>query len=375
MLRLDWHKTFYIAVLMLSLTLIGAGLAQDDDDDDIPEGCPRSQGYWVNHPDDWVDITITIGSTTYTQDELLTMMPGGGDATQILLVQLVAAKLNIATGTTSPVAEALVMQAEALLAGLDEDDAFDVAPSSAIGQVLIELAGTLDDFNSGLLVVDCPVNVEETPEATPEVTATIAPEATAEATPEATAEMTPEVTVEATAEVTMAATAEVTPEMTPEVTMEPDEDGDIIIVIEGPVQSININIITIYNINIVLQPDEPLLTVIRIGDIIRVEGELSRNDDDDDDDDILLFNAPITIIAITIIIVDVDVVVNVDGSVWRDYGDCSNSPPSWAPASGWRARCEVPDITINIGGGNQGGGNQGGGDSGGMGMGDSGSGS
>ncbi len=382
MFRLAWHKFFYLTVVILALGLIGAGLAQDDDDDDVPDGCPRGQGYWANHPDAWVDITITIGTTIYTQDDLQEMLPGGGgDATQILLVQLVAAKLNIANGTASPVAEALVTQAEALLADLENDDVFDVQPSSATGQVLIALAGTLDDFNSGILIVGCPV-IEETPEATPEVTATATPEGTAEATAEATVEATAEATVEATAEATVEATAEATlettPEVTPEVTMEPDDDGDIIIIIEGPVQSININIITIYNINIQMRADDPLLTVIRIGDIIRVEGEIPGGDDDDGGD-IILIGSSITIIAITVIIVDVDVVI-VDGVIWRDYGDCGNPPPPWAPANGWRRRCETPQ---NNGGGNQGGGNNGGGNNGGgnngggngMGMGDSGSGS
>jgi hypothetical protein len=276
------------------------------------------------------------------------MLPGGGgDATQILLVQLVAAKLNIANGTASPVADALVAQAEALLADLEEDDAFEMQPSSATGQILIDLAEILEDFNSGILVIGCPV-IEETPEATPEVTATVTPVATSEATPEATVEATAEATLEATAEVT------------PEVTTEPDDDGDIIIIIEGPVQAININIITIYNINIQMRADDPLLTVIRIGDIIRVEGEIP---DDDDGGDIIIIGSPIIIIAITVIIVDVDVVI-VDGAIWRDYGDCGNPPPPWAPANGWRRRCE--------GGGNQGGGM---GEGGMGGMGDSGSGS
>jgi hypothetical protein len=87
-------------------------------------------------------------------------------------------------------------------------------------------------------------------------------------------EATPESTPEATAE----ATAEATPEVTPEATPDVDDDNDgVIIVIEGPVQAININIIIIYNINIVVAPSNPILTLIAVGDIIRVEGEL---DDD-----------------------------------------------------------------------------------------------
>ncbi len=108
-----------------------------------------------------------------------------------------------------------------------------------------------------------------------------------------------------------------------------DDDDTVIIVIEGPVQQININIITIYGINIELDPDDPLLTVIQIGDYIRVEGDYGQSGN------------TIIIIAVTIIIVDVDVVVDQgSGAVWRDPGDCGNPPPPWAPAHGWRRRCE-----------------------------------
>ncbi|NWF70225.1 MAG: hypothetical protein HXY40_14155, partial [Chloroflexi bacterium] len=28
------------------------------------------------------------------------------------------------------------------------------------------------------------------------------------------------------------------------------------------------------------------------------------------------------------------------GEVWRDDGSCNNPPPDWAPAVGWRQRCQ-----------------------------------
>ncbi|MEZ4670284.1 MAG: DUF5666 domain-containing protein [Anaerolineae bacterium] len=72
---------------------------------------------------------------------------------------------------------------------------------------------------------------------------------------------------------------------TPEATAEPDDtevvtptpnpsgsDGPII-VIEGPVTTINVNIITIYNITVSVALDNPILSVVNIGDIVRVEGE------------------------------------------------------------------------------------------------------
>lgn len=159
----------------------------------------------------------------------------------------------------------------------------------------------------------------------------------------------PEATAEATAEMTAEATAESTAEATPEATDTADVDDDaFIVVIEGPVTAINVNVITIYNFDIVLADDDPAISVLQLGDVIRIQGTVLDDDDDD--------NAPnisITIINITIVYVDIDVFVSVDGEVWR--GDnCQNPPPEWAPANGWRARCE--------GGGGRGSGGGGGND-------------
>lgn len=62
-----------------------------------------------------------------------------------------------------------------------------------------------------------------------------------------------------------------TPASTLVPTPEPD-DNDTIIVIQGPIQNITVNIITIYNIDITVAPDNPILTLIQIGDIVRIEG-------------------------------------------------------------------------------------------------------
>lgn len=71
-------------------------------------------------------------------------------------------------------------------------------------------------------------------------------------------------------------TPDATPAPTPVVTPSPTPNPDTIIVIEGPVENININIITIYNINIIVAPDNPILTFINIGDVIRVEGAIGE---------------------------------------------------------------------------------------------------
>ena len=108
-------------------------------------------------------------------------------------------------------------------------------------------------------------------------------------------------------------------------------EDDAIIVIEGPVDSIDGNEIEIYGIKILLDEDDPLLLTIQIGDWIRIEG----------------IDEGAVIIVVNIIFVDVDVFIfdgdsdgNGAGEVWRDTGDCSNGPPPWAPAHGWRRKCE-----------------------------------
>ncbi len=115
-------------------------------------------------------------------------------------------------------------------------------------------------------------------------------------------------------------------------------DEQIIIIIEGPVRAINANIIVIYDFEIELSPDDPLLVIIQVGDLIRVEGAFSGS----------------VIVVITLVFVDVDVVVE-NGAVWRDSGDCANPPPPWAPAVGWRARCEGSSAGSTQGGGSPGG--------------------
>ena len=39
------------------------------------------------------------------------------------------------------------------------------------------------------------------------------------------------------------------------------------------------------------------------------------------------------------------------GEAWRDRGNCSNPPPPWAPAHGWRRRCEGGGGSGNSSGG------------------------
>ncbi|KAB2859050.1 MAG: hypothetical protein F9K46_11245, partial [Anaerolineae bacterium] len=81
-----------------------AGLPPDDgnDDDDSDDNgqCPKSQGYWKNHGANWPVTSLTLGSQTYSQAELLTLLNTevSGDASLNLAHQLIAAKLNVGQG-------------------------------------------------------------------------------------------------------------------------------------------------------------------------------------------------------------------------------------------------------------------------------------
>jgi hypothetical protein len=105
-----------------------------------------------------------------------------------------------------------------------------------------------------------------------------------------------------------------------------EEDSGAIIIIEGPISEINGNIIVIFDIDIEIGEDDPILLVIQIGDVIRVEGSSGSGN---------------VIIAIVVVIINVDIYVgdNPD-QVYRDDGQCGNPPPPWAPAHGWRRKCQ-----------------------------------
>jgi Domain of unknown function (DUF5666) len=74
--------------------------------------------------------------------------------------------------------------------------------------------------------------------------------------------------------------------------------GTPIIVIEGPVQAINIDSITIFDIDIQVDSADSVLTEIRIGDTVRVEGESSF-----EGNTIIIVAVNITIVQTTLIII------------------------------------------------------------------------
>jgi hypothetical protein len=119
--------------------------------------CPLTQGYWKNHPDAWPVTSLTLGSETYTEAELLAILrtPVRGDASLILAHQLIAAKLNIANGSDPAPVSATIADADSLLSGFAGKLPYHVRPSSATGQAMVGDAAILDTYNNGQLTPDC----------------------------------------------------------------------------------------------------------------------------------------------------------------------------------------------------------------------------
>ncbi len=129
---------------------------------------------------------------------------------------------------------------------------------------------------------------------------------------------------------------------TVEITLSPTATVATVIVIQGPVEKIDGNIITIYGIQVQIASNDPILITVKVGDVLRVEGNQSGT-------------TRIIIVATTV--VSVNVVVdgsdsadgNVSppssgsGEIWSDDGSCAHPPPDWAPANGWRRRCQGED--------------------------------
>ncbi len=94
--------------------------------------------------------------------------------------------------------------------------------------------------------------------------------------------------------------------------------------------------VTVYDIPVQLAPDDPVLPDLVVGDEVRIEGNTQTVD------------GQIVIVGITIIVINVDVNTGSStGTVWQDDGTCANPPPDWAPANGWRQRCQSQNNTGN----------------------------
>lgn len=133
----------------------GRNVAGSDYVDDVsvisegpPTTCVRGQGYWKNHPDQWPVNQLLLGNNAYDQQQLLSILnqPVHGNGLVLLAHQLIAAKLNIASGADGSCIEQTLADADALIGNL-------IVPPVGTGylrpQDVSALADTLDSYNEG----------------------------------------------------------------------------------------------------------------------------------------------------------------------------------------------------------------------------------
>ena len=119
--------------------------------------CPQLQGYWKNNPNSWPVNSLTLGSQTYSKAELLAILtsPGGGDASMILAVQLIASKLDIAGGSNPTPVRSTGTTADRLLSGFAGKLPYNVKSSSTIGQSMTQAGTSLQIYTTGQLTPGC----------------------------------------------------------------------------------------------------------------------------------------------------------------------------------------------------------------------------
>jgi hypothetical protein len=143
-------KTLFSTILASTL-LLGAC----DDNTSISENpitagedCTLTQGYWKNHPNAWPVSSLELGNVTYTKQQALDILATSvnGNGLVALAHQLIATKLNLASGSTSTVVTQAVADADALIGVL-------VVPPVGTGSLTTTQASalthSLDDFNKG----------------------------------------------------------------------------------------------------------------------------------------------------------------------------------------------------------------------------------
>jgi hypothetical protein len=123
----------------------------------VTNKCVLGQGFWKDHPNAWPVSSLTLGSQTYKQAELLSLFetPIRGDASLIMADKLIAAKLNIANGSNPTPISTTIADADRLLSGFTGKLPFHVRPSSGTGQAMVDTATVLQSYNNGELTSNC----------------------------------------------------------------------------------------------------------------------------------------------------------------------------------------------------------------------------
>jgi hypothetical protein len=119
--------------------------------------CPLSQGYWRTHPALWPVDSLTLGTVTYTKDQLIAILstPVTTDASVILAKQLIAALLNLDNGSDPTPVCSTIADANALLDGCTVPCKIDNKTQPTTFKAMVNDAAVLDKYNSGALTPGC----------------------------------------------------------------------------------------------------------------------------------------------------------------------------------------------------------------------------
>jgi hypothetical protein len=116
----------------------------------LAQNCTFTQGYWKNHEEAWPVTSLTLGTVNYTKAQLLQILnqAANGNKLVILAHQLIAAKLNLASGASPAAVATTIANADAIIGN-------KVCPPIGAGALTnnpaTSYANLLDDFNNGLL--------------------------------------------------------------------------------------------------------------------------------------------------------------------------------------------------------------------------------
>jgi RHS repeat-associated protein/uncharacterized repeat protein (TIGR01451 family) len=154
------NRTVRLLTLLFSVMTLAPGAAVNESL--VAESCVRSHGYWKNHVAEWPVASQILGDPafaghTYQQHELVSLLngPAQGDASVILAMQLIAAKLNVANGASAEPIAGWLTRADALLAGFRQRLPYRVQSNTPIGSDMLIVASVLEQFNVGTIAGSC----------------------------------------------------------------------------------------------------------------------------------------------------------------------------------------------------------------------------
>src|SRR4030095_4974951 len=105
----------------------------------------------------WPVTSIVLGAVTYSKSETIAILDLNvkKDASLALADQLIAAKLNIASGSNPTPIAPTITRADNLLAAFPGKLPYNVPPNSSTGNMMTSTATTLEDYNAGRLPNSC----------------------------------------------------------------------------------------------------------------------------------------------------------------------------------------------------------------------------